>query len=284
MAPDDLPTFDLVVATVDRTEALDRFLDSLEAQRGATVRVLVVDQNPDDRVAAVLDAHPGVAAERIRASRGLARARNAALPHVRADIVAFPDDDCTYPVGLLEQVARRLASDPSLDGLVGREVAEDGTSSASWPADAALLTRENLWNRAISFTIFLRAQTLVSVGGFDERLGLGAASGPWESGEENDLLVRAVDGGARIVYDPSLTVVHEAKAIDARRLRSLGRRDGASVGYLLRKHGYPSRTLARMLVRPLGGIAVSIARRDRARAAFHAETLRGRIEGYLRGG
>jgi glycosyltransferase involved in cell wall biosynthesis len=284
VAAQDLPTFDLVVATVDRTEALDRFLDSLEGQRAATVRVLVVDQNADDRVAPVLAAHPRVAAERIRASRGLARARNAALPHLRADVVAFPDDDCAYPAGLLERVGRQLAADPSLDGLVGREAAANGTSPASWAADAVLLTRDNLWNRAISFTIFLRARTLASVGAFDERLGLGAGSGPWESGEEIDLLVRAVDGGARIRYDPSLMVVHDGTPVEARGRRSLGRRDGASVGYLLRKHRYPPRIVARMLLRPLGGIAVSLARRDPARAAFHAETLRGRVEGLLRGG
>ncbi len=52
---------------------------------------------------------------------------------------------------------------------------------------------------------------------------------------------------------------HDVRVDDA----EIGLRDGASVGYLLRKHHYPLRTVARMLVRPLGGAVVSLARRDR---------------------
>ena len=72
----------------------------------------------------------------------------------------------------------------------------------------------------------------------------------------------------------------------ARRLTTFGAdysswsRDGASVGYLLRKHAYGRDSVARMLVRPLGGIVVSLARIDPARASYHAATFRGRIRGY----
>jgi hypothetical protein len=37
-----------------------------------------------------------------------------------------------------------------------------------------------------------------------------------------------------------------------------------------------------MFVRPLGGAAVALARRDPARARFHLSTLRGRVAGYRR--
>jgi len=91
--------------------------------------------------------------------------------------------------------------------------------------------------------------------------------------------VRAVDSGAQIEYDPDLVVVHPQ---ESRPLRAVGARDGASIGYLLRKHRYPLRTVAPMLVRPAGGVALSVLRNDRARAQFHAATLRGRLLGYLR--
>jgi len=97
---------------------------------------------------------------------------------VRADLVAFPDDDCVYPDDLLEQVADRFHATPTLDGLTGREIDGQARSSPSWARDAAVLTRENLWNRAISFTIFLRAAVVANVGPFDERLGLGATATP----------------------------------------------------------------------------------------------------------
>jgi len=276
VADERLPSFDLVVATVDRVSELERLLESLKAQTHRAFRVLVVDQNEDDRLEPILGER-AFDIVRLRAERGLSRARNAALEEIRADLVAFPDDDCLFAPDLLAQVARRFADD--LDGLTGRAVDETGHSSSSWAQDAALLTRENLWNRAISFTIFLRAPLVARVGRFDEQLGLGATS-LWASGEEIDYLVRALDTGARVEYDPDVVVTHPGKRVSPAALRSLGSRDGASVGYILRKHAYSKRMVGRMLVRPIGGALVALARRDRGQAAFHLSTLRGRLLGY----
>jgi GT2 family glycosyltransferase len=250
-------TFDLVVATVDRVGELERLLDSLDRQTHTDFRVLVADQNDDDRVQDVLARHRSLHIEPLRARHGLSRARNAALAHLEADVVGFPDDDCVYPHDLLERVAARLGS--GLDGVTGRE--------PWWTADAAVLTRDNLWNRAISFTIFLRREVVARVGAFDERLGL-----PSASGEEIDYLIRALDAGARIEYDPDLVVEHPRKDIE---LSAVGARDGASIGYILRKHGYPPSVVARMLLRPAGGALL-----DPRRAGFHLATLRGRLHGY----
>ena len=272
--PRELPSFDLVVATVGRIGELARLLASVEAQGVPQLRVIVVDQSGDNRLAKVLQSR-GLELLHLRSEPGLSRARNVGLDHLSADLVAFPDDDCVYPPGLLQRIAERLAADRGLDGLTGRAADASGASSAGWKTDSAVLTDDNLWNRAISYTIFLRRGTVERVGAFDERLGLGSSE-PWASGEEIDYLIRALRGGARIEYDPSLVVRHDVRVDDTR----IGSRDGASVGYLLRKHEYPRDSVARMLVRPLGGIVVSLARKDRARASYHAATLRGRIRGY----
>jgi glycosyltransferase involved in cell wall biosynthesis len=273
--PQELPSFDLVVATVGRTDELARFFDSLAAQNYPRTRVLVVDQNDDERLEPMLASAP-VEVVRLRSARGLSRARNVALSHVEADVVAFPDDDCVYPAELLHRVGKRLAAAPELDGLTGRAEGFDGSASASWRTDAALLRRDDLWNRAISFTIFLRRETTTGVGDFDVRLGLGSGT-PWHSSEEIDYLVRALDRGARIEYDPALVVRHEVRPDT----HEIGLRDGASIGYLLRKHGYPPRTVGRMLVRPVGGTVVRLARLDAAGARYQLATLRGRVRGYL---
>lgn len=281
MAEPALPTFDLIVATVDRVDELARLFDSLARQTHRGFRVLVVDQNEDDRVLPVLEAQPGLETVRLRARRALSHARNAALPHVAADVVAFPDDDCVYPDDLLERVGRRLATRPEVGGLTGRAVDDAGGSSSSWAREGAILTPDNLWNRGISYAIFLRREVVTDVGGFDEALGLGAAT-LWSSGEEIDYLVRALRAGTRIAYEPDLTVIHE-RTLSPLSQSALGRRDGASVGYILRKHRYPPSILARMLVRPIVGVLVSLVRGDIARARFHGSTARGRLLGY-RGG
>ncbi len=273
MTAEGLPSFDLVVATVDRTDELSALLSSLERQTYAGFRVLLVDQNEDDRLTPVLREHGALDLTRLQTPRGLSRARNTALGHLHGDLVAFPDDDCVYPDDLLECIARRLAAEPGLDGLTGR------SGEPTWASGGAILTRDNLWNRAISFTIFLRRDVVDHVGAFDEKLGLGAGS-PWSSGEEIEYLVRAMDAGFRIEYDPSLRVMHDVKQLVPAALRAAGSRDGASVGYILRKHAYPATTVASKLARPAAGALIALARGDRARAGFHLATLRGRATAY----
>jgi glycosyltransferase involved in cell wall biosynthesis len=274
-----LPSFDLVVATVDRVAELERLFDSLDAQTQRGFRVLLVDQNPDDRLAPALERARSFELVRLRSEPGLSRARNAALDLIQGDVVAFPDDDCTYEPGLLDAVAHRFADDSRLDGLVGRAVNEHGSSSPSWSTTPALLTRDNLWNRAISYTIFLRARVVERVGGFDETLGLGS-NGRRRSGEEIEYLVRALAEGAHIAYDPQLLVTHPERIYSPDERRELAARDGASVGYILRKHGYPGKTLGRMLARPFGGATLALARGNAGQARIHLATLRGRLHGY----
>jgi len=116
------------------------------------------------------------------------------------------------------------------------------------------------------------------VGSFDEQLGLGSGN-PWSSGEEIDYLVRALRGGAHIAYDPEVTVIHEPPELSSSQLRARGYRDGASLGYVLRKHRYSRREIARRLARPIGGALLSLARLDLRQARFHTATFRGRVAG-----
>ena len=281
MEDSNLPSFALVVATVDRGDGLRILLDSLEHQTHRRFRVLLVDQNSDDRVGPSLAASPDLEIEHLYAPRGLSRARNAALPRVDDDIVAFPDDDCAYPDDLLARIAMRFAERPDLDGLTGRTTDAAGRSSGNWSTEGGSLVRDTMWNRANSASTFLRREVVERVGAFDEQLGLGSGT-RWSSGEDTDYIVRALDAGARIEFDPSLIILHELRTFTSEELRAVGLRDGRSVGYILRKHRYSLRVVARMLVRPVGGVVVSLVRGDVARTRFHVATLRGRIAG-LRG-
>jgi glycosyltransferase involved in cell wall biosynthesis len=277
--PGGSPTFDLVVATLGRVEELGRLLDSLVGQTYRSFRVLVVDQNRDGRAEAV-QAGRNLDLLRLTSTPGLARARNVALELVEADVVAFPDDDCRYPPTLLADVAQRLSTREELDGLSVPTQDADGRRDAGWGSEPAALTTRNVWNLVASAGLFLRRPLLERVGAFDEQLGIGGP-GPWRSSEETDYVIRALREGARIAYDPTLSVEHPLTVVSGAALVARGRSEGASVGYLLRKHRYPPRTVGRMGVRPVGGVIVSLARLDANRARFHAATLTGRIRGYF---
>lgn len=278
-----LPTVDLVVATLGRTTELGALLDSLAAQTHPPRTVIVVDQNADDRVGAVLETHGGgLELVRLRSPRGLARARNAGLAAATADLLGFPDDDCAYPPDLLARVGEAFAADPGLDLLAGRTAEPSGRASGRWPKAAGPITLRRVWHAGNSASTFVRRSLLDRVGPFDERLGLGSGT-PWSAGEDVDLIVRALRADAQARHDPSLVVHHPLREPTGDELVAVGRRDGASVGFLIGRHRLGRRVLARMLARPVGGVAAALARGDVARARFHGATWRARLRGYRAG-
>ena len=206
------PSFDLVVATVGRSSELARFLESLEAQAAVRVEGHRRRSERDDRVDAVLAATPlRIVGSRRRVCRGPERGPRARRRRRRR----VPRRRLRLSAGLLRRVGERLAATRS--STASRDVPWTSTALGRprGRSDAAILTDDNLWNRAISFTIFLRQPTVEQVGPSTSDSGSGRT--PWHSGEEIDYLIRAIDGGARIEYDPTLVVEHDVRADDARR-------------------------------------------------------------------
>jgi len=269
--------FSLVLATVGRTEELERFLVSLDAQTYRNFELIVVDQNEDDHVESIL----GPFRHRfpilhLRSPRGLSRARNEGLRHVSGDIVAFPDDDCLYPPDLLAKVARWFVEHPDWDGLTGRWVTPEGTpDGGKWHRVGGEINRYNVWHRATSVSIFLRRKVVDVLGFFDTNLGAGSGT-PWGSAEETDYLIRAFQAGLRLYYDPDVIVFHPNKIPTPTRTYLYA----SGMGRVLRKHSYPLWFLAYYSLRNLGGALLGLlsGRWDRASVSWAA--LRGRIYGW----
>ena len=272
--------FSLLMATVGRTKELHGFLASLREQTYRDFELLVVDQNPDDRLRPVLEEYKSeFPILHLRTDvRGLSRARNLGLKFVSGELLAFPDDDCQYPLNLLATVARTFAS-RELDGVTGRSVDKRGeTSSGRFAAEPGLVDKFNVWGRGISYTIFVRAGSVRGLR-FDEDLGAGAGT-TWGSGEETDYLLRLLERGARVEYDPNLVVVHSSfvPPYDAEARRK-AYAYGCGMGHLLRRHGYPWQVKGVRLARPLGGAVLSVAGLRVAKAGYHWSIFRGRLKG-----
>lgn len=273
------PHFSLVLATVGRVDPVKRFLKSMSSQEYPTFEILVADQNPDERLEPVLDPfRPRLNIRRLRAPLGLSRARNTARRFITGEIIGFPDDDCTYPPGLLDAVARALTQFPELGGIAGCPVAtETGDRFRGFGERAEDLTHNNVWRLSSSIGLFLRREVLELVGDFDETLGLGSGT-PWSAAEDRDYPLRAIDLGVRIRYEPSLTIEHPAPDycdLD----RAYG--SGASLGRVLRRRSATRGEVARLvLMRPIGGMVSSLLRGRWKVALFYLHSLRGRISGW----
>jgi glycosyltransferase involved in cell wall biosynthesis len=277
----------LVVATLGRTEQVGRLLRSLASQdpagtgAGTGFEVVVVDQNDDDRLLPVLAGWPfPVRRLHTPGERGASRARNRGWRACGGEVVLFPDDDCWYAPGFL---ARSLALMRGLgcDVLCGRAADETGRSiNGRFEPVAQPISRANVWTTGIEWMVFFRRAVLEAVDGFDEAVGIGAAS-PWQSSEHQDILLRAMAAGFTCRYDPAVAGHHEeivAGPPDARTLTK-ARGYARGMGHVLRVHGFPLRTRGLYVLRPVAAAALALAGGRGYMVPYYREVAIGRLEG-----
>lgn len=275
-----VPTISLIVATVGRTDELDRLFDSLATQTFRSFEVIVVDQNTDDRLLTHLErAHSlGVVIRHLKHHPpNLAAARNAGIKIAKAELLGFPDDDCWYDEALLEKLVARFTCTDAPAGVIVRWV-EQGEP----PVVAPNLT----WARSSIFrdipvssiTLFFHRNLFAKIGGFDCRLGIGQWFG---AGEETDIVLRALRIGALLAYNPSAKVHHAVSGTPATnpQERLAARQRERGTGAMYAKHGLPTWVIVRGLVAPM--------LRPLLKGAFGTDlahgcaVMRGRLDGLL---
>ena len=279
------PRLSLIVATLGREAELSRCLGSLAAQTSSDFEVVVVDQNADDRVAALLDRErTPFPLRHVRAPPGLSRARNVGLRLARGDIVGFPDDDCWYDVDIVARVLQFFGEQPAAHGLSGGGAAgAGGVPRARFARGERWITAARAWTQGMSSAIFLRRELVAAVGPFDEALGVGSGT-PWPAAEETDYLLRAVARGARIWYDPRFEVHHPGNPGQSQqKILDRGRRYGRAMGYVLAKHRRGRIEIVYHAGRALTGVMLSLMRGHWSEASVYAAVARGRIRGWRDG-
>ncbi len=271
--------FSLIVATRGRVRELDELFASLVAQGRQDFEVIVVDQNDDQRLAETITRYVQrfplywLRSEVLNANH----ARNLGLRDARGGIVGFPDDDCLFRPGVLDQVDAAFSRDIRLGVLTGPAASPaGGLGSGRWRAEAGPITDENVWTSVIEFNLWLRRGTALAMGGFDERLGPGT---PLGSTEGNDLVLRAIRAGQKAQYEPSLRIIHPDKRLseEATKRAELYAR---GMGFVLRRHGMRMGVWLPFLYRPLGGVLVSALKLNMLAARYYWRTFCGRLAGY----
>ncbi len=257
----------LIVSTLgERTDDLRAFLLSLVSQANYIHEVIVVDQHQDREYLTPLLAEfqDRLPLRHERSERGLSRARNVGLSLATGSLIAFPDDDCLYPEGLLQWVVNWFDANAKYDILaVGADDASNIRSGNRWPQDACDLRPVNAFRTTFSPSLFLRSSAAKSQQ-FDVRLGVGSGT-RFGSGEETDYILRIMRRGARGRFDRTRHIVHPRRDMlsggsSAPRAEAYG----FGMGYLLRSHA-------------LGALWVAFLAYDLARAGF--AFVRGRMSG-----
>lgn len=167
--------------------------------------------------------------------RGQAAARNAALPGVEAEVVAFTDADCVPEPTWLERLVEEYG-DERVGAVAGAVVGhapgnlvERYLSVAAFPTPREAQVAEGYEFPTVAFytaNLSARTEVLRRVGGFDEAM---------PPADDLDLCCRILRAGWRIAYTPAARVGHVHRS----RLWSMVRRlyeYGASRPKLLRKN------------------------------------------------
>jgi hypothetical protein len=197
--------------------------------------------------------------------------------------VVFPDDDCWYPPWLLARVSDRL-KETGADIVTGRAADEAGRSiNGRYEATAQHVHRDNVWTTSIEWMIFFRRSVLEAVGGFDENIGVGAAT-PWQAAEGQDILLRALAAGFKGHFDPSIYGFHAELDITRPDPAMLQRAYAYArgMGYVLGRHGFGPASLTYWLVRPSAAAVIYAAMGHASRGRYYFNVARGRLEGWRR--
>jgi glycosyltransferase involved in cell wall biosynthesis len=210
----------LVVCTRNRADQLHSALESYAALAyDGAWELVVVDNGSTDDTPALLRSFGEDFGGRMRVlcetQPGLARARNTGWRASSGRLVVFTDDDCYPQADYLVQVASCFQESP-LAFLGGRVLLFD---PQDYPITIQLLNhRVDLPPRSYirpglihgANFAFLR-DVLVSIGGFDERLGAGTEL---YCAEDTDALARASANGYTGAYDPRPVVRHHHRRRD----------------------------------------------------------------------
>lgn len=197
----DYPRIDVVIITYRRPDQLRVGLSCLEAQTLAPNQVIVVDASPETETERILATRPNTVYVRNLSGAGnMTSSRNAALPYLKGDVVAFLDDDAYAHRSYIEQLSTFLQRHPevqlgccrALNGVSGEEnydpregigrFSSSGTITGNFAANPG---RDIPIDHGLGATMWIRRPLLDEIGGFREYFGGTAAR------EDTDLFLRA---------------------------------------------------------------------------------------------
>lgn len=215
-------TASIVICTRRRAEDLAQCLASIGEEIAKGRDIVVVDNGPDAETRAVVEAHPGVRYVP-EPRQGLSRARNAGVLAARGDVAVFVDDDVRPEPGWIEPLLGAFA--PEVDVVCGLVLPETLAAEAQIAFQYDLgfggmgqipllfdrvfineaLGSPPVWNIGAGANMAVRRQRVLDLGGFDERVGPGAAGG---CGDDSEYWNRVLHAGGAIVYEPLSVVRH----------------------------------------------------------------------------
>ncbi|MCQ8180578.1 glycosyltransferase family 2 protein [Methylomonas sp. SURF-1] len=204
-------TVSLILATLGRDWQVAEFLASLQAQTLQDFELIVIDQNRDGKIDAIVESfRPALRIVHAKVDfTGNARARDYGIALAQGAIVAFPDDDCCYAADVLQRVVAEFERRPQLAILVGASYDADTRRFSIGVNSRKARYFSRLAMMGVEFTQFFAVARLErSQFYLDHDFGIGAK---YAGGEGFEMLYRLLRAGAKAFYTPDIRIYHPDK-------------------------------------------------------------------------
>jgi GT2 family glycosyltransferase len=199
------PRLSFIVVTHRRPQFLPRALDSIRRQTIADREIVVVVNGPDAETRKVLDSLGSEArVTELPNNYGVGAGRNAGIDLSRGEILFFLDDDAE--LGEPDIAAKALAHFERDSNLAVVSLPAFNANTNRVEPQCIPLRYKRLPQKPTEAGYFCGCACLIRRRVFD-RVGLFDKS-LFYTAEELDLSYRALEAGFRILFDPSLAVIH----------------------------------------------------------------------------
>lgn len=278
--------FSLILATygLHKIEAIKKFISGLRTQNYSDLELIVVDQNPEYDLKRIFDeVSDFLKVYYIRSGvKSLSHARNIGIRKATGDVIAFPDDDCFYPKGLIANVFQFFNKNKNIDllSIDCRDIETMDKLSFISLNKSRDFDAFNVFKAVTSISIFLRTRDGIPY--FDERFGLG---GLYNSAEEFDFATTYLLKKRKAYYDSTIHVLHpNNNNMIPRELIRKVKRNSVGHGAYLRKY-FPNTYFASfkiLLLKPILGIAVYFLTLNFFKCRISFLSLVFRVKGFIK--
>ena len=178
--------------------------------------IIIVDQNPPGFLDDLLEDCTGklnIVHKRVTFT-GASKARNFGASIATGELIAFPDDDCTYREDTIKNVIRGFERDDELGVLIAGKDEILNSAPIKTQRDNKITQIHTVLDlfkaKAETSHIFVRKKVLNKLEYvFDVKIGPGEFT-EWASNEETDLLVRLLQKNVPIAKDETIRIIHHS--------------------------------------------------------------------------
>jgi glycosyltransferase involved in cell wall biosynthesis len=201
----------LVLATLGRDKDVVDFLQSLTCQTYKNFDLIIIDQNKDGKIDAIVEQFKDCLDVRhVKVDFvGNARARDYGIGLAQGRIIAFPDDDCAYEKDVLKQVVAEFTRRKNLSILVAGsyDFSSSRFSIGVNSRKAQYFSRFQMMG--VEFTQFFDRNKIDGKQfHLDHDFGIGSK---YSGGEGFELLYRLLRAGNTAFYTPEIKIYHPDK-------------------------------------------------------------------------